>query len=202
MAGISRINITDVVSGRGAWRFIESQRMQPVANKIYRQVWGDNLCDGDEMIDTSLQDYAAGYDKDLGIDVFLKFKSGHQMTLQEKFLSTTFDTITVEYMQDAANNIPGDWFNLRINYYFVGYYDKNVDSPEFRTWALVDWAALQRATSMGQIQWDERVNQRDGARASFRYVRFCDLPDSVVIAGKFAKQQRQLTFADGSTYPF
>lgn len=34
-----------------------------------------------------------------------------------------------------------------------------------------------------RIPWMERRNQNDGARASFRYVPFTQLPAEVVIAG-------------------
>jgi hypothetical protein len=150
--------------------------MQSVANELYRQIWervGAPLADEVEQINCTRNEFVAGYDYALGIDVIFKFANGTTQTLQEKFLTTTFYTLTVEYMQDWRNGVEGDWFNMRCQLYFVGYYDKENIDDGFYKYALVDWAQLLRHN----IVWNERQNQRDGARSSFRYLPFDKIPD-------------------------
>lgn len=137
------------------------------------------LLPNETTIDCAGDTVAASYDRQFGVDVLLRFASGMQATLQEKFLGTTFDTVTVEYYQDWRTEEPGDWFRLRVDYYFVGYHQP--DASTFRRWILLDWPAVQRATSRGLIDWQERRNAKDGARASFRYVAFDAIPAECII---------------------
>lgn len=183
-AGITRIEITDKVIGRGAWRFAESRRLQPVANAMYRDAFaqmGMELMPGDTTIQCNSEEFAAGYDKQLGVDLFLRFKSGMQSSLQEKFLGTTYSTVTVEYYQNWRTKEQGDWFHMRVDYYFVGYHSD--DNPFFDRWILLDWPAVQRATARDLIAWQERPNTRDGARSNFRYAHFWDFPADCFIGG-------------------
>jgi hypothetical protein len=185
MAGITRIIITDRINGRGAYRFRESAVMRPYANLLYRSIFkkmGVELAPGDEEKQCTKQEFLAGYDHVLGIDVILAFLKGIGATLQEKFLKTDFYTLTVEYMQDWRNQIPGDWFNMRCQYYFTGYYD--IEHPEngFSKYVLVNWPSLQIDPS---IVWAENHNQCDGALASFRYISFRRIPMQHIIAGQF-----------------
>lgn len=183
MTGILRLGITDKVTGRGAWRFHEARALWPQANRIYRQVFYDlrtELEPGESIQAISSQEHAAGYDKEFGVDVWLAHRGGLKSTLQEKFLFTDFNTVTVEFMQDWREMVEGDWFNLRVEYYFVAYSNKG--SGEFRDWILLDWPATKRLTEQGRIGWSERRNQKDGARASFRWAGFDDFPPQVVIA--------------------
>jgi len=182
-AGIQRVIITDPVSGRGAWRFEKSKLRYPAANKVYRETFaisGMPLLPGYEEIRCTQAEFVAGYDHELGIDVVLNFESGICATLQEKFLYTTYRTVTVEYEQNWRTGEFGDWFNMKAQYYFVGY-DRN-DSRSFDEWILLDWPAAARLTAMGQLRWQERRNKRDGARASFKYLNFAAFPDSAVVA--------------------
>lgn len=185
-AGITRINITDKVSGRGAWRFAESRPLQSIADALYYDAFaqfGMPLMPGRTAIDCTSEEFTAGYDKAFGIDLLLRFTSGMQATAQEKFLMTgnRFTTVTVEYYQDWRTEEPGDWFRLRVDYYFVGYHQRGM--PHFDKWILLDWPAVQRATSRNLIAWRENRNMRDGARASFRYANFWDFPAECVIGG-------------------
>ena len=62
MAGIKRVHITDVVNGRGAWRFRDSRRLWPAANQLYRDAFADigmPLADGDEELECSKDGYDA-----------------------------------------------------------------------------------------------------------------------------------------------
>ena len=192
--GITRIVITDPVHGRGAWRFAESLPLQPIANRLYRETFagaGLTLLPGEQETRSTGDEFNAGYDKQLGIDVFLRFASGMRATLQEKFLTTgdRFTTVTVEYYQDWRTQEPGDWFALRCDYYFVGYHQRGIH--RFDKWILLDWPAIQRATAQGHIPWQERNNMNDNARASFRFVAFDDIPDRCVFARQPGSAQRQ-----------
>lgn len=195
MAGISRIQITDVINGAGSWRFKDSQKCWTEANKLYRGVFRDiglELEPGEELKPYSKSEVEAGLDYLLGVDVILKTLSGQTMTMQEKFLFTTFDTVTVEYYQDWRSKIRGDWFNMKCQYYFVGYdYNKK---GTFNTWILLDWLRVQLATGQNKIKWWERPNNHDGAKASFRYVKFDFMPDEVVIARSKTKTMQAMEF--------
>ena len=182
-AGINRINITEQLRGRGAYRFTESRKMQPTADILYRDMFNRidaPLCPDVAQVNCSLKEFEAGYDHALGIDVVFKFANGTTATLQEKFLTTDWDTLTVEYMQDPDNNIPGDWFNMKCQYYFVGYYDTSHRELGFDRYAMVNWVDLQRYP----LRWHDGRNNREvcGARASFRYVSIYAIPDRCIIA--------------------
>lgn len=181
--GITRFCITDKIVGRGRWRFIKARRCWPAANLLYRSIYdklGAPLFPGEKIIETSLAEFEAGYDRELGIDVLLIFESGMETTLQEKFLFTKYRTVTIEYMQDWRTQEPGDWFNLKAQCYFVGY--DRINAFSFQDWILLDWPAIQRATAQGRIIWREKRNRHNGARASFRYVDFDDIPAGCVVA--------------------
>lgn len=182
-AGITRFHITDKVSGRGAWRFAQAMKYWSVANALYRQVFaelGMPLLPGEEIERCSLAEFQAGYDYQLGIDVILRPLGGNESTLQEKFLFTPFNTVTVEHCQDWLTQEPGDWFKLKAHYYFVGY--DTTQCLRLDPWMLLDWSRLQRATSQGRMEWRLRSNEEDGARASFMYVPFDKVPSDVIVA--------------------
>lgn len=184
MAGIKRVHITDVVNGRGAWRFRDSRRLWPAANQLYRDAFADigmPLADGDEELECSKDGYDAGYDSDLGIDVLLTFANGQTATMQEKFLFTKYNTVTVEYYQNPAMDIEGDWFTMKCQYYFVGY-DFPKTGRRFSTWVLLDWPRLQLATAQERVYWQITPNKHDGARANFKHTPIHVLPADVVIA--------------------
>lgn len=190
MAGITRIKIVGNMCSKGARRFIDSEMHFKLANDLYKDLFSElntPLEDGDEIKEVTPEDFDAGYDKFFGIDVILKFKAGYTATIQEKFLFTTFNTVTVEYMQDWRNGIDGDWANLRCQYYFVGYdynYSKSMPRklPKFDNWILLDWSRVQRLTAQNLISWKSNINKHDGALASFKYVPFELIPTDAVVA--------------------
>lgn len=192
--GIARIVITDEVRGRGAWRFAQSQKRWTAAIQLYRSIFAQlnlPLLPGDSEIRCTLDEFMAGYDAKLGIDVILTFASGMQSTIQEKFLYTNNTTVTVEYMQDPSKDVHGDWFNMRADYYFVGYDRTNAFA--FQDWILLDWPATKRATEQGRIQWIDKQNTRDGAMASFRYISFDDIPSECIVARYSTPRSDQFT---------
>lgn len=183
MPGITRFDITNKPLGRGAYRFTDSRKRWPMANDLYRyifEVLHMPLLPDDDLVKCSLDEFKAGYDYELGIDVILAFDNGMQMTMQEKFLYTTFSTVTVEYMNDPNNGQEGDWFNMKANWYFVGY-DSNKDF-EWNEWVLLDWPATKLLTMRGAINWYEKPNKQDGAKATFKYAPIKAFPSDCVVA--------------------
>lgn len=181
--GIARITITDEIKGRGAYRFKDARARQPAANKLYRKSFasmGMPLKPGDTDIRVGKDEFEAGYDYALGIDVILTFDNGQEATLQEKFLLTRFRTVTVEHMQDPTRGEQGDWFTMKCDYYFVGYDRANANS--FQEWILLNWPMVRQQTNMGNIPWRERRNKRDGARASFKHVDFSGIPMECIVS--------------------
>jgi hypothetical protein len=183
MAGITRFEITDKINGSGSWRFKDSKACWQAANTLYRKIF-DNLEmplePGDDIIQCSKAEFMAGYDYALGIDVVLSNIYHQTMTMQEKFLFTAFDTVTVEYKQDWKTDDDGDWFKMKCQYYFVGYDYRKIGS--FDNWIMLDWAQVQIASAKNEIPWKMNNNQKDGARASFIFVEFGNIPKKCVIA--------------------
>jgi len=185
MVGITRFNITDKVSGKGAWRFKDARKYWPVADTLYREIFaglGMPLMPGEETIDCTKKEFEAGYDYQLGIDVILCPHGQGESTMQEKFLFTDFNTVTVEHCQNWMTLEPGDWFKLKAQYYFVGY--ANERRSRFDPWILLDWSRLQRATAQGRVPWHLRSNdsEKDRAQASFMYAKFEKVPPDVIVA--------------------
>lgn len=180
MAGITRVSITDEIKGRGAWRFRDAHRLWPVANIIYRQIF-PSLLDGYDELRVTKEAFDAGYDRMLGVDVFLEFDNGQQLTMQEKFLFTSFNTVTVEHYQNWETEEPGDWFNLKNQLYFVGY-DFPKTGKRFTSWIMLDWPMVVKLTTDGALRWRQNQNERDGARSDFKYLKMDRFPDSCIIA--------------------
>lgn len=180
--GITRFEITDPCYGRGAARMESPRPYWSTANALYRHIWEDELhrplLDGDETIQCTRVEAISRYDAALGVDVVLQSGEYGKFTMQEKFLFTDFYTLTIEHCQDWLSLEPGDWYNLEAQYYFVGY--ARLGILGFDQWVLVDWGALHRT----DIDWKLRCNTKSkvGARASFMYVKFDNLPNSVVVA--------------------
>lgn len=184
MVGISRINITTQNTGRGAYRFEKSRTMQSAANRLYRSIFESlnmPLLLGEELIDCTKDEFIAGYDYALGIDVILRLGGGTEMTLQEKFLFTKYNTVTVEYMQNPLTKEKGDWFNMKTQLYFVGY--QSADAGHFQDWVLLDWLKVKMLTQQKKIVWNQpRQNKEDGAKANFIYLPIFSFPSECVLA--------------------
>lgn len=186
MAGITRFDIIDNLKGRGGHRMEDSKRYWPIANDLYRRIFSDlgmPLMPDDEVIRCSKEDFQAGYDYQLGIDLIIRPETHAESTMQEKFLWTNKNTVTVEHCQDWMKREPGDWYKLKAQYYFVGY-DFLKQSGRFDPWVLLDWGRLQRATGQNRIHWRLSGNHQweEGALASFMWVPFTELPPDVLVA--------------------
>jgi len=188
--GITRITITDSLTGVGAWRFRKAAAKQSAANVLYRTIFnrlGMPLLPGDKSLCTTLAEFESGYDRYLGIDVIFTFSSGQEATLQEKFLSWHESTVTVEFMQDPKTGEQGDWFKLKADYYFVGY--DRLEANNFQEWMLLNWPLVRQMTNQGLIPWQVQQNKRDGARANFKFVHFDQVPSRCIVHGQWNKQE-------------
>jgi hypothetical protein len=182
MAGITRIKITDRSNGRGAYRFDKSENLWGQTNDIYWQVFEYlkmPLEPGYDVIECTKDEFMSGYDIQLGIDIIFKFISQQTSTCQEKILFTKFHSVTIEYYQDWRQEIRGDWFNLKCQYYTV-FYD-SYDKGSIDDWRILNYAQVQQATAQGRIRWWRNNNKKDGAKADFKYAYFADLPDDVIV---------------------
>lgn len=182
--GITRFKITDILNGRGAHRFSDSEVYWEVANNLYREIFahqGTPLAPGENIIKCSKDEFTAGYDYQLGIDVILYGDLLGEATLQEKFLFTGFNTLTIEHCQNWLTLEPGDWFKMKAQYYFVGY-DKNRQTKRLNPWVLCDLARLHKASGQRRIPWQLKGDWKEGAQASFIYCELAKLPGDVLVS--------------------
>ena len=157
-------------------RRMQEIRLRPLADKVYRSVFGNSI-----DISRYGTDYAL--DKEFAIDVVLVLDNGLILNGQEKFLSSDyakFHSITVEYEQNQFTGERGDWFKLACQFYFCGYANK--DETEFVPYVLANWTSVVLATSANKIEWKNNANRDGKARASFRYCDMYKLPPDCIIA--------------------
>lgn len=186
MIGITRFDITNKPIGRGAYRFTESRARWGIANDLYRAIFATlnmPLADNEENIQCSLEEMSAKYDCEFGVDVLLRFANGMHVTMQEKFLYTTFKTVTVEYMNNPETGITGDWFDMRAQWYFVGYDQDKL--MQWDRWIILNWSTVQMLTNQNKIYWFDNKNKRDGAQASFKYAYMDKIPNEGIIASSY-----------------
>lgn len=166
-------------TSRGAWRFAKETQGRPIADDIYKTVFGKG-------IDIELHQ-GTDFDKLFGIDVAIRFKAtGQVLYVQEKFLShhyAKFDTVTIEYMNDPKTGKKGDWFHLGAHVYMAAYFSQ--DSTSFCKWALIDWRALVSHGANNPNFWQQNRNKNDGAKANFKHVKYEHLPRTCVIAASY-----------------
>lgn len=189
--GITRIIITDRIHGAGAWRFEQAAAKHAAANTLYRTIFdrlGMPLLPGELQLRVTKDEFEAGYDHYLGIDVILTPEGEQEATLQEKFLTFHTSTVTVEYYQNPRTCEQGDWFKMKPDYYFVGY--DRLKKNNFQEWILLNWPLTRQMTNQGLIDWDTGQNGRDGARANFKYVYFGQVPGECVVHGNWGGKER------------
>lgn len=159
----------------GEWRFNNERVGRPLADKIYHQVYGKAI---------QIEDFRqTDHDRLVAIDIGIRFNSGQIIYAQEKFLShdaLTFDTLTIEYMQNPQTGEQGDWFKLGVHLYLAAYFNPKMTG--FAKWVLIDWLRFVTLTANQPHLFVERQNKRDGARASFRAIQYKNIPLACVIA--------------------
>jgi hypothetical protein len=173
LVGIERINIIDTTrEGRGAYRFNVAKPFITYINHVYRYCF--DLEEGDVITNVSIDDKLGRYDVEFGVDVILRLKNGQPMTVQEKVLTTKYNTVTIEYHQNKITKEIGDWFKLKCNLYFVGYSGGNKERLD--RFILLDFNQIKILSNLGVIKWSGPIpNTKDGALSNFVCVKFDDL---------------------------
>jgi hypothetical protein len=153
-------------------------RGRPIADRIYRSIFGDSI--GIERFEL---DDSYVLDKYFAIDVRITLPNDQILLGQEKFLShkyARYRSMTVEYMDDPAINKQGDWFKLGAQFYFTGYFNEKGD--DFEPWVMANWTNIVTETVDGNIRWSHNENKNGRARANFTYTYMEQLPDTSIIA--------------------
>ena len=185
MAGIVRINIQ---SDWNSWRIKMSRDLAPTADKLYRNIFnGINmpLRSGNDSITCTKFEAMSRYDWEEGIDCILYFENGTKATMQEKYL--TYHNSTITFEENKTSGVPGAWYYCTAQYYFVGYarnYKLN-NVFDFQDWILVDLPAIHRKDAAYELPWKFNRNNKDGSRATFRYLNFGDVPDDCIVAREY-----------------
>ena len=151
---------------------------RPLADKIYHQVWGNDI-----KITRFEKDDNHTLDQEYAVDIEIRFPNGMILTGQEKFLSYKFvdnKSVTVEYMNDPQTGESGDWYKLQSSFYFCGYLTE--EETNFEPWVIVDWARVVLASNTNKIGWIDNRNKDGHARASFRFTYMDMLPEDCILA--------------------
>lgn len=173
MPGIERIKIVDE-SNYLKTRAEKSELFNDKIDEIYFKILP--LIDGKMVTEVSLLESKGRYDAIEGIDIILTLKDGARITLQEKILFTSFNSLTIEERKSSGKN--GAWYYCTSQLYFVAY--ANEAMKEITSYALVDFCKLKILSNNDQVKWHFRKNINRGE--SFRYVFFKDIPPECLIS--------------------
>lgn len=173
MPGIERIKITDI-SNYLKIRTEKAELYSDKIDKIYFQILP--LSEGKTVTEVSLSESKGRYDAIEGIDIILTLKDGSRLTLQEKILFTTFNSLTIEEHKSSGKH--GAWYYCTSQLYFVAYV--NETTKDITSYVLVDLVKLKILSNNDQVKWNIRKNINRGE--SFRYVFFKDIPPECIIS--------------------
>lgn len=179
MSGITRIHIEDEI---GNYSLSFQKRTQisrnsiNLFNNIYRQLLP--LEDGEDVQYVRKDELMGRYDSMEGIDVILNLKNNVRLTLQEKCLTTRFNTVTFETQKNSETL--GSYYTCTAQLYFVGYV--NEDFTQCLRYCLLDFARFKIMYAQGNILCHHNQNNRDGNRQKFMYCDISCLPSECVIA--------------------
>jgi hypothetical protein len=153
-------------------------------------------------------------DKQRAIDVYCMFANGMMLSGQIKSLSYKYNryaSVTVEYMNNQADGIKGDWFAMGAHLYACGYCMKELDdiikrviamrlkcvediqsrarelgvgsndTARLSPWIILSWTSVVLETVSGNMTWRHNVNRSRGL-ADFMYVPMRDIPGRCIIA--------------------
>jgi hypothetical protein len=158
-------------------RRIQELRGRPIADLIYKSVFGDCVVNRTELKDNYL------LDKEFAIDNVIVSNCGLILTGQEKYLSSVYakyNSLTIEFMQNPITDERGDWYKMAVQFYFTAYF--NQDNSDFCKWILVNWSSLAIKTMAEQVSWNLNCNKDGRARASFKWINFDRIPTDCIIA--------------------
>lgn len=178
MFGIERIHIVnDQNIGRDfAERVDNSKKSELLFNNLYRSILP--IRDGDGITEVNKDDLLATYDYREGIDVILTLADNARLTLQEKCLTTSFNTVTFETEKNSG--LLGNYYTCTAQLYFVGYV--NHDYTECLRYCLIDLARYKMLHAQGKIPCRYNQNQVASHRQKFMYTEFNNIPQDCIIA--------------------
>ena len=166
---------------------IKDKRREPLKNKIYRQVFGDDI-GITRFADEKNKKFLL--DKEYHIDVEIRLPIGNVLTGQEKVLShkyLEFNTFTIEYYQNRFIKENGEFFNIASQFYFVGYLNR--EETDFDIYAIVK--LFDFFVWLNQYPEYIEVKSTTKSRASFFFVNLNLLPDNLFFA-KWQKKNKAL----------
>jgi len=171
----------------GADRFIFSERMRPVADRLYRAIVPTRIVEITRF-DKDAERHIL--DREYAIDLELVLENGMKLIGQEKFREFSrwrearglpqYSDLTVELYNDPILKSKGDWFNMCGQFYFDGFAAE--DESCFTHYVFVDWLQVVFETVKGNISWRTQENRDGRAKASFRYTSFDGLPANCILA--------------------
>jgi hypothetical protein len=151
--------------------------MEPIANRLYEQIWGPHR--SLERLSHDHGGLAHPLDKDWAIDVILQTIDGLTITIQDKFRRheyyRRFNQFTLEYENNPATHEPGEFFHLVANYYFYGF--ATLDKTAFLSWAVIDLNRFKDCLRRKTIIEDGIGRNKAKGRASFKYFAWHKLRD-------------------------
>jgi hypothetical protein len=153
-------------------------------NEIYRSVF-PTLAHGQKSIQVSKEEAEARYDHKEGIDVILTMDDGLRLTVQEKLLTTHFDTVTFE--ERKKNGEPGGWYYGTSQLYIVAYNRQYPKSLLIEEYMLMNFTTLKVIDSIDIIDWKFNKNKKDGRTEDFRYLRFKEVPKECIVSQRIKK---------------
>ncbi len=152
--------------------------MRPVADNLYRLIIPEIVTI--TRFDKDTERHIL--DREFAIDVEFQLPE-MILTCQEKFREheyLRYGDVTVEYYNNPALRLKGDWFNLAAQLYFVGY--ANAQNDAFEKWILLDWCRVVLETLNGKIHWQMGIPQSKSGLATFNAAKMSKFPDGCIIA--------------------
>jgi len=159
------------IAFEASWRRQQDRQHRPVADSLYRQVFGDNI----EVVridETEIESATSKALDLLAVDFHLIWPSGDRLSGQEKFLSydqRKYGTITI-----SEHSRP----RCTAQIYFVGYLTAAGDG--FDPWIILNWADVVLATARARVAWNMRRSH--GNYPSFWWTPIERLPEECIIA--------------------
>lgn len=153
---------------------------RPIIREIYKGIFGPGVeiryMNGREERELDILD---------GIDLLLRPPTVERINKgQEKVLDYDkryWRALTVEYMNDPVTGELGNFFTMKAEFYFCGYFtgpDHTVIDP----WVIVRWGTMRRLTRSIDIPWTGPMPNRGRAKANFLFVEFTHIPEECILS--------------------
>ena len=150
----------------------------PAANDLYREVFPLlNPEENYKRVHVSSQE--AKQDLVAGNNVILNLRDGCRISVQEKFLTFSEDTLTIQVVNTEGQR--GTWYSCTADFYLVTYSKAFPKNDELRSWILVSRGMLANDEN---LPWKRRKNIHDGL-VEFDYLLFHEVPEAYIWTRSF-----------------